>query len=114
MRFILAFSLVCTFSFPSGAKKNFHTLHQRTAKRVTNRPFPSCTKPLFQSEAKYEAIDVKMVFYFDADKMTHFHKRGFALSLVLKVRVFWKWLGNGLFIRGISELSVILSFTLSF
>ena len=64
----------------------------------------------FQSEVKYEAIDVKMVFYSDADT-THFHKKGFALSLVLKVRVFWKWLGNGLFIRGISELSVILSFT---
>ena len=38
-----------------------------------DRPFSSCSKPLFQSEAKYEAID--------------FHKKGFALSLVLKVRV---------------------------
>ena len=110
MRFILAFSLVCTFSFPSGAKKNFHALHLRTAKRVTNGPFPSCTKPLFQSVAKYEAIDVQMVCYSNVDK-PHFHKKGFALSLVLKVRVFWKWLGNGLFIRGISELSMILSFT---
>ena len=48
--------MVCTFSFPSGAKKNSHALHLRTAKRVTNGPFLSCRKPLFQSEAKYEAI----------------------------------------------------------
>ena len=26
-------------------------------------PFPSCTKPLFQREAKWEAIDMKMIFY---------------------------------------------------
>ena len=39
----------------------------------SNRPFSSCTKPQFQSEAKRE---------------THFHKRGFALSLVLKEREF--------------------------
>ena len=38
-----------------------------------DRPFSSCSKPLFQSEAKCETID--------------FHKKGFALSLVLKVRV---------------------------
>ena len=44
----------------------------------SNRPFPSGTKPQFQSEAKCE---------------THFHKRGFALSLGLKERVFGnrKW-----------------------
>ena len=112
MRFILAFSSVCTFSFPSGAKKNFHALHLRTAKQVTNGPAISELHQ-FQSEVKYEAIDVKMVFYSDADK-THFHKKGFALSLVLKVRVFPNWLGNGLFIRGISEQSMILSFTFLF
>ena len=67
----------------------------------------------FQSEVKYETIDVKMVFYSYADK-THFHKKGFVLSLVLKVRASGSWLGNGLFIRGISELSMILSLTLSF
>ena len=31
------------------------------------RLFPSCTKPLFQSQAKYEAIDMKTI-----------HKNGFA------------------------------------
>ena len=30
----------------------------------SNRPLSSCPKPLFQSEAKYEAIDVKMIFIF--------------------------------------------------
>ena len=35
---------------------------------------------------------VKMIFNYDANK-THFHDKGFALSLVLKVRFFgtWKW-----------------------
>ena len=33
-----------------------------------NRPFPSCPKPLFQSEAKCEAIDVKNIFYSHANK----------------------------------------------
>ena len=52
----------------------------------------SCLKPLFQSEAKCEAIDMKMIFNYDANK-THFQNKGFALSLVLKVRFFGtqKW-----------------------
>ena len=57
-----------------------------------NRPFPSSKKSHFQSEAKCEAIDMKMIFNYDANK-THFHDKGFALSLVLKVRFFGtrKW-----------------------
>ena len=50
-------------------------------------------KPLFQSEAKCEAIDMKMSFYSHANK-THFpQNKGFALSLTLTVRVFGtrKW-----------------------
>ena len=50
-----------------------------------NRPFPSSKKSHFQSEAKCEAIDMKMIFNYDANK-THFHNKGFALNLVLKVR----------------------------
>ena len=59
---------------------------------VCNRPFPSSKKSHFESEAKCEAIDMKMIFNYDANK-THFHNKGFALSLVLKVRFFgtWKW-----------------------
>ena len=42
---------------------------------------------LLQSEAiKCEAIDMKATFYFHVTK-THFHKKGFALSPVLKARV---------------------------
>ena len=57
-----------------------------------NRPFPSSKKSHFQSEAKCEAIDMKMIFNYDANK-THFHNKGFALNLVLKVRFFGtrKW-----------------------
>ena len=62
-----------------------------------NSPFPSCLKPLFQSEAKCEAIDTKMSFYSHAGKLTHFHNKGFAICLVLKERVFglnWKLLNS--------------------
>ena len=49
-------------------------------------------KSHFQSEAKCEAIDMKMIFNYDAKK-THFHNKGFALILVLEVRFFGtrKW-----------------------
>ena len=57
-----------------------------------NRPFPSSKKSHFQSEAKCEAIDMKMTFNYYAN-ISHFHNKGFALSLVLKVRFFGtrKW-----------------------
>ena len=59
---------------------------------MPNRPFPSSKKSHFQSEAKCEAIDMKMIFNYDANK-THFYNKGFALSLVLKVKFFGtrKW-----------------------
>ena len=43
------------------------------------RPFPSSKKTHFQSEAKCEAIDMKMSFNYDANK-THFDNKG-ALSI---------------------------------
>ena len=52
-----------------------------------NRLFPSSKKSHFQSEVKCEAIDMKMIFNCHGNK-THFHNKGFALSLVLKVRFF--------------------------
>ena len=48
------------------------------------RPFRNCPEPPFQSEVKYEAIDMKMSFDSHANK-THFHLLRFALSLVSKV-----------------------------
>ena len=52
---------------------------------IFNSPFPSCSKPLFQTEAKCKAIAMKMILYCPANKI-HFHKKGFPLSLALKVR----------------------------
>ena len=62
------------------------------AKATTNRPFPSSKKSHFQNEAKCEAIDMEITFNYYANK-THFHNKGFALSLVLKLRFFGtrKW-----------------------
>ena len=71
------------------------------------RPFPSCSKPLFQSDAKGETIAIKMIFHSHA-KETHYHEKGFALSRVSKVR--FLELGNGLFI----SLLVFFSFYLAF
>ena len=45
-----------------------------------NSPFPSFPKPLFQSEAKWKAIDMKMIFYFQVN-LTYFCKKGFGLGL---------------------------------
>ena len=57
-----------------------------------NRPFPSCPGPLFQNEGRCSAFDMEIIFHSHAKK-THFHKKGCALSLILKVRVFGtrKW-----------------------
>ena len=57
-----------------------------------NRPFPSSPGPLFQNEFRCSAFDMEIVFHSHANK-THFHKKGRAPSLILKVRVFGtrKW-----------------------
>ena len=54
--------------------------------------FPSSPGPLYQNEVKCSAFDMKMIFHSHANK-THFHKKGCAPSLILKVRVFGtrKW-----------------------
>ena len=60
-----------------------------------NRPFPSSPGPLYQNEVKCSAFDMEMIFHSQANK-THFHKKGCALGLILKVRVLE--LGSGPFI----------------
>ena len=47
---------------------------------------------LYQNEVKCSAFDMEMIFHSHANK-THFHKKGCALGLILKVRVFGtrKW-----------------------
>ena len=58
-----------------------------------NGPFPSSPGPLFQTEGRCWAFDMEIIFNSRANK-THFHKKGCAPSLILKVRVFGtrKWL----------------------
>ena len=48
--------------------------------------------PLFQTEGRCSAFDMEIIFHSHANK-THFHKKGCAPSLILKVRVFGtrKW-----------------------
>ena len=57
-----------------------------------NRPFPSYPGPLYQNEVKCSAFDMQMILHCHANK-TKFHKKGCALSLILKVRDFGtrKW-----------------------
>ena len=56
----------------------------------TNRPFSSCQRPLIQCKVKCEVIDMKMLIYSYVyyNYKTHFHKKVFPLSLVLKERDF--------------------------
>ena len=59
---------------------------------MLNRPFSSSPGPLFQNEGRCSAFDMEIIFYSHANK-THFHKKGYAPGLILKVRVFGtrKW-----------------------
>ena len=65
-------------------------LQQHLSTRRTHYigPFPSCSKPLFQSEATCKAIDMNKCFFYSHVNIIHYHKKGVALSLFLKVRVF--------------------------
>ena len=58
-----------------------------------DRPFLSSPGPLYQNEVKRSAFDMEMILHSPAVK-THFHKKGCALGLILKVRVCGsrKWL----------------------
>jgi len=76
-----------------GKRNRQQYMNVGTVRKLTNRPFSSCLKPLFQSEGKCKAIDMEIIFYFHANE-THIHNKGFAFSLVLKARVLG--LGNGL------------------
>ena len=57
-----------------------------------NRPYPISLGPLFQNEGKCSAFDMEIIFHSHANK-THFHEKGCAPSLILKVRGFGtrKW-----------------------
>ena len=58
---------------------------------LEKRPFLSFLVPLFQSEAKCEAIDMNMIFYSHANR-THFHiftRKGLHLPR-FEIESFWK------------------------
>ena len=78
--------------------KNYGDYSYDTKAEFNNTPFPSSKKFHFQNEAKCETFVVEMSFNYDANK-THFHNKGFALSLVLKVKLF-----------GTRKWSIVLSF----
>ena len=77
-------SLTLTYILRYNTEKDFFNRWEMCVKKNS---ISSCSEPLFQSESKCESIDMKIIFYSRANK-THFHKRSFALSLVLKARVF--------------------------
>ena len=54
--------------------------------------FRASTGPLFQNEGRCSALDMEIIFHSHANK-THFHKKCYAPSFILKVRVFGtrKW-----------------------
>ena len=78
----------------AGIKSEFFTLNYSQRAPSTIRPFPSWPKPLFQSEAKSKAIDMKIVTSYCHTKKIVFTRN------VLHLALFWKWefleLGNGL------------------
>ena len=60
---------------------------------LTSQRFNLVKGLLFQNEGRCSAFDMEISFHSHANK-THFHKKGCAPSLILKVRVFGtrKWL----------------------
>ena len=54
---------------------------------IVSRPLPSSPGPLYQHEVKCSAFYMEMIFHSHANK-TNFHKKGCALGLILKERVF--------------------------
>ena len=85
--------MICDVIAGAWGKKFNAVSHKPTRAPIQfNRPFPSSKKFHFQNEAKCETFVVEMSFNYDANK-THFHNKGFALSLALKVKLFGtrKW-----------------------
>ena len=78
-----------TIEIITGQLKNNNTNNNNDDydRAETNKPFPSSPGLLYQNKVKCSAFDMEMIFYFLANK-THFHKKGYALGLILKVKVF--------------------------
>ena len=59
---------------------------------LTNRPFPSCCEPHYESEAKCKAFHTKVIFVCIWVK-TNFHNKNFAFSLafIMRFKATRKW-----------------------
>ena len=68
--------------FPSN--KSFHRFEQHIIFKLMTYSSPG---PLFQNEGRCSAFDMEVIFHSYVNK-THFHKKGFAVGVILKVRVF--------------------------
>ena len=97
---------------------NMRKHYQITVFKITpkkNRPFPSSPGPLFQNEGRCSAFDMEIIFHSHANK-TYFHKKGCALSLILKVRVFearkWPVSFGGIWRCSVPDLTNNLHFCL--
>ena len=87
---------VSAFFFPVYQVLNFKTIYIYIYIKEHNysfplptkyRPFSGSLKPLLQSVAKYEAIDMRLFFILMQMKLI-ITRKGFSLGLVLKVKVF--------------------------
>ena len=80
------------FQQSANRKKTCDYVNKKSAKTISNRPFPSSPEPLFQNEGRCSAFGMEIIFHSHAKK-THFHKKGCTPSLIFKVRVFGtrKW-----------------------
>ena len=70
---------------PVSRTLDFSKLKSHLKSWSSPKPFPSCQKPLFQSESKCEAIDMKIVFNSHSNKMLVFmssFKRGASLRRI--------------------------------
>ena len=89
MQLVILFEVMCAY-LKFLADRSSPCQHSFTCPFLAcsrNRPFPSSPGPLYQNEVRCSAFDVRMIFHSHANK-THFHKKGCALGLILKVRVF--------------------------
>ena len=61
-------------------------------RKLSNRPFPSCFEPHYESKAKCKVFVMKYTFHAYANK-TNFHMQRFALSLafILTFTATRKW-----------------------
>ena len=81
-----------------------------------NRPFSSSPRPLFENEGKGSAFDMEIYFHSHANN-PHFHKKGCAPSLILKVRVFgtrkWPIHSSSLFPCNLLNVCMYINFFLA-